>query len=418
MGYPNSWRRAARKYGGGSFQDPAPATPVNPYRNPMRPPYKDPPKPDNDPWPVPANDNKPGGGQKEYPPFPKLPPFPGLPEAAAGAAGRFIPRQYRFLFDVLKYPWDYYANRRKYPDNTADISAQLSHSCGPVFPTNPPYFVGKYGWHIIGTGKQCGLAGQALGDGSAVVVDVPPNRGLTFAQQRPDRGTWAVIEQWWNATGATVKVSFMHPMTGPAPIIAVPNPVPATVANPVPAYVPAPVGNVVPDLAPLPAATPRARYAYYYAYKPAGRNLPDHWPQPSPNPGPVVIVAPPTVINPVRKPPGPGVKERKIRVSGALAGALGAAAGVYEDTKFYNDVLNAWYYSLPGPHKARTPAEKALELYRRAEEIDVNKAIRNVLWAVAYEKGGAYIDRARRKAGDNLGLNMYISIPTGSAPRI
>lgn len=31
---------------------------------------------------------------------------------------------------------------------------------------------------------------------------------------------------------------------------------------------------------------------------------------------------------------------------------------------------------------------------------------------------GAYIDRARRVTGDNLGLNMYISIPTGSSPRL
>ena len=59
-----------------------------------------------------------------------------------------------------------------------------------------------------------------------------------------------------------------------------------------------------------------------------------------------------------------------------------------------------------------------LELYRRADEIDVQKAILGVLFAVAGEKAGAYIDRARHVTGDNLGLNMYITIPTGSAPRV
>ena len=56
------------------------------------------------------------------------------------------------------------------------------------------------------------------------------------------------------------------------------------------------------------------------------------------------------VTPPARKPPGPGVKERKVRAKGAFAalnGALGLAAKVYEDAKFYNDVLNAWYNAAP-----------------------------------------------------------------------
>ena len=64
------------------------------------------------------------------------------------------------------------------------------------------------------------------------------------------------------------------------------------------------------------------------------------------------------------------------------------------------------------------PDEKARLLYRYSDKIDVEKAIIGVLKAVAYEKAGAYIDRARRVTGDNLGLNMYISVPTGGGPRI
>ena len=135
------------------------------------------------------------------------------------------------------------------------------------------------------------------------------------------------------------------------------------------------------------------------------------------------MILPPTVSNPVRQPPGPGVKERKVRASGAFAGvnaALGVAAGAYEDAKFYNDVLNAWYDALPS-HLRKAglrPDQKAAALYRYYDQIDVQKAVLGVLLAVAGEKAGAYIDRARRITADKLGLNMYIAIPTGSAPKV
>ena len=64
------------------------------------------------------------------------------------------------------------------------------------------------------------------------------------------------------------------------------------------------------------------------------------------------------------------------------------------------------------------PDQKALALYRNYDKIDIQKAILGVMIAVAGEKAGAFLDKVRRVTGDNLGLNMYISIPTGSAPRI
>lgn len=202
--------------------------------------------------------------------------------------------------------------------------------------------------------------------------------------------------------------------------MAVPNPLPATVDNPLPAAVPAPVGNIVPATGPMPATMPRVNpRAVVYAVSKS--EAPNHWPKLRPDQvnAPNVVVAPGTVTNPVRKPPGPGVKEKKGRMGSAVArGALGIAAGIYEDAKFYNDVLNAWYHATPGKHDAKTPAEKALYIYRNADKIDINKAVLGVLAAVAGEKAGAYLDRARRTTADNLGLNMYITIPTGSAPKI
>ena len=66
----------------------------------------------------------------------------------------------------------------------------------------------------------------------------------------------------------------------------------------------------------------------------------------------------------------------------------------------------------------KTPQDKLAEIYQRYDEIDVNKAIAGVLKAVAYEHAGAYIDRARRTASNNLGLHMHIQIPTGGGPRV
>ena len=138
-------------------------------------------------------------------------------------------------------------------------------------------------------------------------------------------------------------------------------------------------------------------------------------------PGPVVVFSSPTVSNPVRRPPGPGTKERKVRAQGALAGLnglLGAAAGVYEDAKFARDLVNAFYKALPNNKGAKDPVSQLRELYARWSEVDVNAAVLGVLKEVAKEHAGAYIDRARRVASNNLGLNMHITTPVGSSPYV
>ena len=201
--------------------------------------------------------------------------------------------------------------------------------------------------------------------------------------------------------------------------MAVPEPLPATVTNPLPATFSPPVGNAVPANRPWPGALPRTAPGIYV--KPENNVAETKWPQPGKVTVPVVVVAPTSVKNPVRRPPGKHVKERKFRAApGAIVGALGVAAGIYEDAKFAQDILDAWYNALPKYLKepGLRPDQKALALYRNYDKIDIQKAILGVMIAVAGEKAGAYIDKARRVTGDNLGLNMYISIPTGSAPRV
>ena len=176
---------------------------------------------------------------------------------------------------------------------------------------------------------------------------------------------------------------------------------------------------MVPANRPWPGALPRPAPGIYE--KPVNTVAEAKWPQPGKVTYPFVVVAPPTVTNAIRRPPGKYVKERKLRaVSGAILGAVGLASGIYEDAKFAQDILDAWYNALPKYLKepGLRPDQKALALYRNYDKIDLQKAILGVVIAAAGEKAGAYIDKARRLTADNLGLNMYISIPTGSAPRI
>lgn len=420
MGFPVAYRSGARKFNSGGFQEPAIKPPGSPVRNPMKPPYTPPPKPANDPYPRPDNDNVPGRGRWDHPPFPQLPAFPGFdpPALAAGAMGRLLPPGARAAWQVAKVMFQAEQIRNNLAMPNIDFKGQWSIKCGPV-PASPAY-TGRWGlFKNLGNDNVCSLGGQAL-PLSAEVQDIEPTQDtLLVAKWSGD----TVFDRWYDVmfarrVGTAVKAQVFWPRSTNLRPREVPEPVPVPEGAPLPAYVPSPQGNELPQFKPMPASVPRVRPGVYQY--PARQVSSDHWPKPEPGKiENVVVVAPPTVTNPIRKPPGPGVKERKFRTApGVLVGALGAAAGIYEDAKFYNDVLNAWYNSLPGKKNARTPAEKALELYRRADEIDVNKAVLGVLAAVAGEKAGAYLDKARRVTGDNLGLNMYITIPTGSAPRV
>jgi len=417
MRYPVAYRASARKYNNGGFQEPAVVPPRGPYRDPMKPPYTAPPKPANDPYPRPDNDNVPGRGRWEHPPFPKLPSWPGFPPGMAEAAlGGLLPPQARRAWELGRVAYQFYGD---FPDynkrGEVETPAGWQQVCGPS-PISPGYNLATT-WAESGNQLLCGLVEQALPGG--INHPLPQWNNAVFAKSRelsPGLFRWAIISQYHKNSANAERLKYHVPVMPSVFPHHVPNPVPATVANPVPAYVAAPVGNALPAARPFPGYLPKPGSGIYEA---PPRLEPAKWPQGGKVGAPLVVVAPPTVSNPIRKPPGPGVKERKFRnAPGIIVGALGAASGIYEDAKFANDILNAWYNSLPGRGTARTPAEKALELYRRADEINIEKAIKGTLWAIASEKAGAYIDRARRVTGDNLGLNMYISIPTGSAPRV
>ena len=416
MGYPVSYRSGARKYGGGGFQNPLT---VPPGRGPGRP--------ANDNWPKPANDNDPGAPRVSPP---KDPPFPGAPSVedfAIQVGEEILPPQVRKAYEIGKaayQAYEWFRNPTAYPE--VDMGTDWRLVCGPVF---APAYTGPYRWYATDL-DLCGLGMQAGGTAPEPVSPYIETGWMLVKLDASPVGDpmsrWSIVQSWTRKGDYN---RYSKYKLGPLPRygarpwfpMAVPNPLPATVENPLPASVPAPVGNAMPSSRPMPATMPRVNPGTLVYTKPEYVRAENKWPELSPEQAgkPVVVVAPGTVANPIREPPGPGTKERKGRMGSAAArGALGIAAGIYEDAKFYNDVLNAWYHATPGDHNAKTPAEKALYIYRNADKIDINKAVLGVLAAVAGEKAGAYLDRARRTAGDNLGLNMYITIPTGSAPKI
>ena len=422
MGYPVAYRSGARRYGGGSFQEPSPRTPGvpnPPRRDPMRPPYKAPPKPDNDPLPPPANDNKPGRGRGGHSPFPKItPPFPGIEgPAAKQAVKRFIPPQLRTAWELGRIAFDFggdFMAHNQMPK--IEMPPGWNVGCGPITP--PIGYTGRFAFHEIGTEGTCGLPGQALCTGSVQPGSIWTKCSL--AKQEPNLGRWFMVSFWSRSVGAkeALKARYKYWMnTAPK---AFPEPIPWTKAEPLPEIVPEPQGYEVPAHRAMPATLPRARPAYNYRVADQPWLSRDPWKNIGDKPG-LVINPPGVVINPVRRPPGKGVKERKVRAQGSFAvfnGLLSEAAGLYEDAKFAMDIVDAFYYALPGKHGAKTPEEKLRELYRRWDEVNIQEAVKGVLIAVAGEKAGAYLDRARRLTADNLGANMYISIPTGSAPKI
>lgn len=407
MGYPSAYRNGARKYSSGGFQNPVEV-----------PPGRRPGKPANDNWPTPANDNDPGAGGGGIR-LPKGAAWPGFAaDAAEEALTRILPPQAKAAWQLGKaLIWfnGEFANRNLAGE--LQVPAGWKQGCGPNTP--PLAYNLQYAFFNTGTATVCGLGGQALGTGS-VAPGAKWDRVLyAKAVRQANSFRWFNIS-WWGRTDPLAKPITYHVPVYPNIFPHIyPDVVPATVTNPMPAYVPAPQGNEVPAYRPLPAKVPAVnpRSSVYVRPRTSASPVVD------PGSKPVVVVNPGKVLDPIRRPPGKGVKERKVRARGALAalnGGLGVAAKIYEDAKFYNDVLNAWYNALPSSMRERglRPDQKALALYRNYDKIDVNKAIIGVLVAVAGEKAGGLIDRARRKTSENLGLSMHITIPTGSAPRL
>ena len=241
--------------------------------------------------------------------------------------GRVLPPSAREAWKTAKVLFALYDAKNNKARPYIDFKGQWVVDCGPV-PDSPAY-VGRWAtFKNLGNAKVCGLLGQAL-PLSGEVQDIEPTQDtLLLAKHSGD----TVFDRWQDImfahrVGLNGKGVIYWPRSANLFPKAVPVPIPVPEVGPLPEYIPSPRGYQVPAVQPMPAAVPRERPGVYSVH--GVRPNTDNWPKPARGQvGSVVVVAPPTVTNPIRKPPGPGVKERKFRMApGALVGALGVAAG-------------------------------------------------------------------------------------------
>lgn len=135
------------------------------------------------------------------------------------------------------------------------------------------------------------------------------------------------------------------------------------------------------------------------------------WPRGRPEPVPVAPPGAPL------KPPGPKVKERKIRMGG-----YGAVNAVVSAATEGVDFLEALWDALPRNRQTRekgkktTPQQKALDLYRGWPDIDVAAAIKNVVVNELKDRAIGTIGQAVRKAAQRSRPhgNLPIGYQTGA----
>lgn len=124
---------------------------------------------------------------------------------------------------------------------------------------------------------------------------------------------------------------------------------------------------------------------------------------------------PPGVKPHVPAPPGPGVKERKIRVQGALKAVYHFAQWITEA----QDGLQAAYYAIPASIRGkvrRSPAQMDLFVFRHINDIDLKVFLRNIIDNEVQDAIFGKLGQARGKALRRLGVAPYTSWDTSGVP--
>lgn len=103
----------------------------------------------------------------------------------------------------------------------------------------------------------------------------------------------------------------------------------------------------------------------------------------------------------VRQPPGKGTKERKLNLSiGGVPGKI--IGGVTEAV----DAVDAIYAALPSKYKSPglTPQEKAAQIYRHFDQVDLRKALANLFVQQVSDRAWGTIGKAAAQAAVKGGL--------------
>ena len=124
-------------------------------------------------------------------------------------------------------------------------------------------------------------------------------------------------------------------------------------------------------------------------------------------------ILPPNVKPHVPALPGPGVKERKIRVTGALAAVYRFANWITEA----QDGLDAAFKALPKAVRAKydrtDPKARDRAVYEHWTEIDLKKFLVNIVKNEAQDYVLGRLGQLRGKSLRDLGVNPYISDKSG-----
>lgn len=371
MGYPVAYRKGAE-----AFQ------PLNPDK------YT---RPDTKPGPLPVPDND------NEPPRPKS----GVPPSGGGrAVGRFRTALRRHLIglavDVAEealHQW--WSNPQRWNPNGWTLKF------GPCV---PPYTYPRYVGLLSYSGVRC-LGGQALDE-----KYVPKESSLYLIGAYAGAARYYVYVGWTRtaAQRAVAPRLFPAPQVMPEEIYAPAVPLELPWLQPQPQVWPLTLPKLPWPLVALRPNTPTYDRGYAVPASvprviPAPSVAVPLWPRGPAGP----VLKPPPVIP---APPGPKVKEKKARTAGyGVANAVVGAAteGV--------DVLEALWDALPRNRQTRekgkktTPQQKALDLYRGWQDIDVAAAVKNL---VANELK----DRAIGTIGQAVGKAAAKAKPHGDLP--
>lgn len=381
--------------------------------------YQPPPRPANDNLPVPANDNR--------------PPVKGWAKGVSRkAAGRLVRGFLRkldptrgFAFDVGEQYWRQYAGLPAF-----------DWGPGPV-PSRPPGFN-----RLICNPPKPVDGGPISGTATCLQLQSPPfnERGLGDRYSYPAAQTnWHFVDIYEPFTGVfRWRTAFIIQRAGAVGTF------PGALMRPLPTWQPQILPAIWPWVDPLstpigtPAAFPEAppfreipnrrnnpnrSSTERSSWGPRVARRPGHWPRLWPYQVPAIVTE--AVVTPRAQtntrpragghnllPPGavtPGgrVKERKGVVGNTRLGrALGVALRAATEGL---DIVDAIWQALPAEVRGRgymSPLDKAQEIYRHLDEVDLEQAILNILWQQAQDRviAGAARTRARDRTSRGLGF--------------
>lgn len=246
---------------------------------------------------------------------------------------------------------------------------------------------------------------------------------------------WTRVAQFVRQAGPIINPGAINPSKP-----GVPNYMPNTATPPLPSApgwldpdpVGVPVGDPLPDIAPpvrwstvrrpVPWRAPSEQTQWGPLPAPRPAPLPEIAPGLQPStpgvPGVKIEIAPGSRVVTAaaaspRKPPGPGVKERKVRLSGGTAGTVYMVASkIFGHVTEYEDFIDAFFKSIPKKSrpKCKTLQCKVGAVYQHWDKIDMAEALGRVLLNEVQDMAFGHIGNRLRSATQN---NPYYRGGTG-----